>query len=188
MPIIRALWFRYPDDPVAVARGDEYLWGRDILVAPVVKKGATSRALYLPRGSWYDFWTQEKVEGGKEITRAVDLATMPLYVSAGAIIPVGPIKQYTSEKVDAPLTLWVYPGADANFQLYEDDGTTFNFRKGEFMKVDVAWKNTQRQLSLRMAAGAKMLAPAQRNIVIRIAGEKTVREAVFDGRPLDIKL
>jgi alpha-glucosidase (family GH31 glycosyl hydrolase) len=188
VPIIRALWFRYPDDPVAVARGDEYLWGRDILVAPVVKKGATSRALYLPRGTWYDFWTQEKVEGGKEINRAVDLATMPLYVSAGSVIPVGPIKQYTAEQVDGPLTLWVYPGGDANFTLYEDDGNTFNFRKGEFMKVDISWKNATRQLGMRLAAGSRMLPPAKRNIVIRVAGEKTVREAVFDGRPVDVKL
>src|SRR5262249_16272001 len=69
MPIIRALWLHYPDDPVAVACGDEYLWGRDILVAPVVEKGASSRKLYLPRGAWFDFWTGEQVEGGREVTR-----------------------------------------------------------------------------------------------------------------------
>ena len=68
LPIIRALWLHYPSDEVAVARGDEYLYGRDILVAPVVEKGATSRQLYLPQGSWYDFWTREKIEGGREIT------------------------------------------------------------------------------------------------------------------------
>jgi alpha-glucosidase (family GH31 glycosyl hydrolase) len=89
LPIMRALWLHYPDDPTAVARGDQYLWGRDILVAPVVEKGATSRKLYLPRGVWFDFWTDEKTTGGREIDRAVDLATMPLYVRAGAIIPMG---------------------------------------------------------------------------------------------------
>ena len=60
LPIIRALWLHYPDDRAAVARGDQYLWGRDILVSPVVEKGATSRRLYLPRGSWFDFWTEER--------------------------------------------------------------------------------------------------------------------------------
>jgi alpha-glucosidase/alpha-D-xyloside xylohydrolase len=69
MPIIRSLWLHYPTDAAAVARGDEYLYGRDILVAPVVEKGATSRALYLPQGTWYDFWTREKTDGGREITR-----------------------------------------------------------------------------------------------------------------------
>ena len=188
VPIIRSLWFRYPDDPVAVARGDEYLWGRDILVAPVVKKGATARSVYLPRGVWYDFWTQEKVDGGKEINRTVDLATIPLFVSAGAVIPMGPVKQYTTEKVDGPLTLWVYPGADGAAALYEDDGTSFNYRKGEFMKVNIAWKNAQRRLSLRLASGSRMLPPSRRNIVARVAGETTVREVVFEGRPVEVRL
>ncbi len=75
MPIMRALWLHHADDPAAVARGDEYLWGRDILVAPVVEKGATTRRVYLPRGKWFDFWTEEVVDGGREIDRAVDLAT-----------------------------------------------------------------------------------------------------------------
>jgi alpha-glucosidase (family GH31 glycosyl hydrolase) len=85
------LWLHYPDDPTAVARGDQYLYGRDILVAPVVEKGATSRSLYLPHGTWYDFWTHEKMEGGREITRKVDLETIPLYVRAGGIIPIIPL-------------------------------------------------------------------------------------------------
>ena len=62
--MMRALWLHYPDDPAAVARGDQFLWGRDILVSPVVEKGATSRRLYLPRGAWFDFWTEERVDGG----------------------------------------------------------------------------------------------------------------------------
>jgi alpha-glucosidase/alpha-D-xyloside xylohydrolase len=188
LPLIRALWLHYPDDPTAVARDDEYLWGRDILVAPVVEKGATSRALYLPRGTWFDFWTQEKVEGGKEIRKAVDLATMPLYVRAGAVIPMGPVKQYTEENVQGPLTLWVYPGADAACTLYEDDGRSFNYRNGGFMKVNIAWNNRQRRLSLRLAAGSKMLAPSRRNVVVRLAGESVTREAVFEGHPMEVRL
>ena len=105
IPVMRSLWLHYPDDPAAVARGDEYLWGRDVLVAPVFEKGASERKLYLPRGAWYDFWTNEKHEGGTEITRKVDLETLPLYVRAGAIVPMGPLKQYTGEKVDGPLDI-----------------------------------------------------------------------------------
>ena len=95
LPIMRAMWLHYPDDPAAVGRGDQYLWGRDMLVAPVVEKGATNRRLYLPRGAWYDFWTNARAEGGREIDRAVDLETTPLYVRAGAIVPMGPVRQYT---------------------------------------------------------------------------------------------
>lgn len=107
---------------------------------------------------------------------------------AGAILPLGPIKQYTEEKVDGPLTIWVHPGADGQFSLYEDDGKTFNFRKGEFMRVDMTWKDSQRQLSLRLAKGSKMLEPAKRNIVVRVAGESASRDITFDGRPLAVKL
>src|SRR5262249_11958401 len=122
LPIMRALWLHDPDDSAARSRGDEYLWGPDLLVAPVTEKGATSRRLYLPRGRWYDFWSGERHEGGREIDRPVDLATVPLYIRAGAILPMGPVRQYTGEEVDGPLSLRVYPGADGRFQLYEDDG------------------------------------------------------------------
>jgi alpha-glucosidase (family GH31 glycosyl hydrolase) len=188
LPIARSLWLHYRDDATAVARGDEYLWGRDILVAPVVEKSATSRSLYLPRGAWYDFWTRERIEGGREIVRKVDLETMPLYVRAGAVIPMGPIKQYTAEKVDGPLTLWVHPGADGAFSLYEDDGQTFDYRKGEFMRLNIAWNDRRRRLSVRLAKGSKLLAPVKRNLLVHVAGESTIRELVFGGRPIEAQL
>jgi alpha-glucosidase/alpha-D-xyloside xylohydrolase len=187
LPIIRSLWFRYPDDPIAVARGDEYLWGRDILVAPVVKKGATSRSLYLPRGTWYDFWTQEKVAGGKEISREVDLATMPLYVSAGSVIPLGPVKQYTAEKVDAPLELVVYPGANGQFTLYEDDGVSFDFEKGMFTKIRCVWDDATRQLSLELEKGTRLL-EGPRKIEVWLATSRQKRAVVFDGKPVRLRL
>jgi len=188
MPIMRALWLHYPDDPAAVARGDEYLWGRDILVAPVTEQGSKSRRLYLPRGLWYDFWTEEKIAGGREIERAVDLETMPLYVRAGAIIPSGPVKQYTSEKIDAPLTLQIYPGADGSFLLYEDDGSTFNYRWGEWTGMQMTWNNRERRLALRLAPGSRMLTSQRREIEVRLVSEKTTRRAIFAGRPMEVKL
>ncbi len=187
MPIMRALWLHHPDDAAAVARGDEYLWGRDILVAPVTEKGATSRKLYLPRGVWYDFWTEQRIEGGREFARPVDLATMPLYVRAGAIVPLGPIKQYAGERVEAPLRLQIYPGADGSSLLYEDDGVSFDYRKGEWMGIRVAWNDRQRHLTLRLAEGSGMLAPQRREIEIRLASSKTNRRVVFAGRPLEVK-
>ena len=187
LPIMRSLWLHYPDDAVAVGRGDEFLWGRDILVAPVTEKGATSRQLYLPRGTWYDWWTDDKIEGGREIERAVDLATMPLYVRAGAIIPLAPVKQYTGEKVEGPLTLQIYPGTNATFTLYEDDGATFNYRKGEWMGLQMAWNDRTRRLTLRLAQGSRMLPPFQRKIQVRLASEKATRGIVFQGRLLQVQ-
>jgi alpha-glucosidase/alpha-D-xyloside xylohydrolase len=188
LPIIRSLWLHYPDDAAAVARGDQYLWGRDLLVSPVFEKGAASRRLYLPRGKWFDFWTEEAVEGGREIERPVDLATMPLHARAGTILPLGPVKQYADEPVAAPVTLVVYPGADGTASLYEDDGKTFAYRKGSWMRIELSWRNAARRLTLRLASGSRMLPPAKRSFEVRVAGEKATRPLVFEGRTIDVRV
>src|SRR3954470_14949747 len=135
LPPMRALWLHYPNDAEAVKLGDEYLWGRDILVAPVVEKGAKSRRLYLPQGKWYDWWTDRKFDGGKWVEREVDLATMPLYVRAGAIVPLDPVRQFTGQDVTEPTTLRIHPGADGAFTLYDDDGQTLGYRDGSDPKT-----------------------------------------------------
>jgi alpha-glucosidase (family GH31 glycosyl hydrolase) len=186
MPIMRALWVHYPEDPKAVACGDQYLWARDVLVAPVVEQGAKSRRVYLPRGSWQDFWTGERHEGRREITRAVDLETMPIYVRAGAIIPFGPIKQYTTEKVNEPDTITIYPGADGSFLLYEDDGKSFDYKKGAWMGVQMNWNDAARKLSLRLADGSRMLAAKQKKFEVKL-GEAT-KSVTFEGKPVEVSL
>jgi alpha-glucosidase (family GH31 glycosyl hydrolase) len=100
---------------------------------------------------------------------------------------MGPVKQYTGENVDDPLSVLIHPGADGNFSLYEDDGKTFNYRKGEFMQVNLTWNDRQRRLSLRLANGSRMLPPAKRNIVAHVVGTTERREMVFEGRPVDIR-
>jgi alpha-glucosidase/alpha-D-xyloside xylohydrolase len=188
LPIQRALWLHYPDDPSAVARGDEYLWGRDMLVAPVVEKGATSRRFYLPRGVWYDYWTNEPLDGGREIERAVDLETTPLYVRAGALIPHDPVRQYTSEPVAEPATVVVYPGADGHGRLYEDDGVSFDYRGGDWMGIDLTWRDADRSLSMRLAPGSRMLSPSPRRFLARVAGSTETRSVTFHGEPVEIRL
>jgi alpha-glucosidase (family GH31 glycosyl hydrolase) len=188
MPIIRAMWLHYPDDAIAVGRGDQYLWGRDMLVAPVAEKGATSRRLYLPRGRWHDFWTSAAIEGGREIARDVDLATTPLYVRAGAVIPMGPVRQYTSEPSDQALTLVVYPGASGESAYYEDDGTSFNYRRGESMRLLMHWDDVTRRLSLRLAPGSRMIAPTSRPVVVRVAGAAADKRIAFTGQPVEVAL
>ena len=186
LPVMRALWLHYPDDAAAVACGDEYLFGRDILVAPVVEKGAASRAVYLPKGIWHDFWTQAKHDGGRKIVRDVDLATIPLYVRAGAVIPMGPAKQYTSENVEGPITLTIYPGADGASFLYEDDGESFNYRNGEFRRLEMRWNDRQRQLTLQMAHGT--WPHKKRSFEVRIAGQTSGKRILFDGRPQTVTI
>jgi alpha-glucosidase (family GH31 glycosyl hydrolase) len=188
LPIIRAMWLHYPSDRIASARGDQYLWGRDMLVAPVVDKGAASRQLYLPAGSWHDFWTEERHEGGRELTRTVDLETLPLYVRGGAILPLGPVKQYISEAVDEPLTVQIYPGADGAFTLYEDDGASFDHQRGEWMGIEMRWTDRQRQLDLRLAAGSKMRPPDPRRLRVRVAGSRDMKDVTFSGAALQVRL
>lgn len=188
LPMMRAMWLHHPDDPAAVARGDQFFWGRDLLVAPVVEKGATSRRLYLPRGVWYDYWTGERVEGGREIDRKVDLETTPIYVRAGAVVPHDPVRQYTDEAVDGPLTLQVYPGVDGISSLYEDDGRSFAYRKGQFMRIETRWEEKSRRLRLALAPGSKMMAPLSRQVVVAVAGSAETRTVTFAGKPVEVRL
>jgi alpha-glucosidase (family GH31 glycosyl hydrolase) len=113
---------------------------------------------------------------------------MPLYVRAGSIIPMGPVKQYAAENVAGPLTLVIYPGADATFALYEDDGATFNYRRGEFMRIEMIWNDSRRSLTLRLAKGSRMLPPLKRNIEVRVVGEKASHAVAFEGRPVEIQI
>jgi alpha-glucosidase (family GH31 glycosyl hydrolase) len=184
MPIMRALWMHFPEDPKAAECGDEYLWGKSVLVAPVFEKEATARRVYLPHGEWYDFWTGERTQGGREISRAVDLETMPLYVRAGSILPLGPVKQYVGEKVEEPLSVSIYPGADASFLLYEDDGTSFNYRKGEWMGIQMTWVDAHRTLRFELAPGSRMLPAGPRAITVNLADAR--RNAIFEGKPIEV--
>lgn len=152
LPFMRAMWLHYPDDEQAQGMGSQYLWGRDFLVAPVFTKGAESRDVYLPEGQWYDFWTNEAHAGGQTVTREVDLATMPLYVRAGAVIPLDPVRQYTSQAVDGPTTLRVYAGADGEFTLYEDDGVSFDYLEGEHTLTRMTWDDSERRLTIEPAS------------------------------------
>jgi alpha-glucosidase/alpha-D-xyloside xylohydrolase len=187
MPVMRALWLHHPDDTAAVQRGDEFLWGRDILVAPVTDKGATSRQVYLPRGRWYDFWTEEATEGGREVNRAVDLETMPLYVRAGAIVPTGPVMQYTGESTNPPITISVYPGADGAFDLYEDDGRSFDYTRGAWTGVSMKWDDAARRLTVTLTPGSGRPATA-RQLTLRVVGTSETASAKFTGQPLTMRI
>jgi len=189
LPIVRALWLHASNDPIATARGDEYFWGPDMLVAPVVEKGATTRNVYLPKGSWFDFWTNERIEGGREIERPVDLAIIPLYVRAGAVLPMGPVKQYSDEPSDEPTTLIVYPGANNNSSsVYDDDGKSFDYRRGllsnTFSNVSMEWRDAARELTLRVIP----ITAAPRRFNVRLAGSTTTKAVTLGGEQVTVRL
>jgi alpha-glucosidase/alpha-D-xyloside xylohydrolase len=187
LPLTRALWLHYPDDAVAVLRGDEYLWGRDMLVAPVVERGVTERDVYLPEGDWYDYWTGELQSGGREITRQVDLETLPLYVRTGAIVPHAPVRQYTAQPVDEPTTLRVYTGRDGEFRWYEDDGGSLEYLDGNFTWTRLAWNDADKQLTIEPDDETGSAETPGRELVVELvpSGEKkTVR---YEGAQVQVR-
>ena len=151
-PFLRALPLDFPNDPKVADLRDEYMFGPAFLVAPVTEQGATSRTVYLPAGAdWYNYWTHERVKGGQTITVAAPIETIPLFVRAGSIIPVGAAVESTHEK-QAIEKVRVYPGADASFTLFSDDGTTYAYEKGAGAATRLHWDDAKRQLTHEGAA------------------------------------
>ena len=186
LPLVRALWIHWPQDPKAIHTTDEYMWGDQILVAPVLKQGATQRTAWLPAGQWWDFWSNKQVTGGAEITRDADLETIPLYVRAGAIIPMGPVRQYATEPNSEPITLRIYPGADGHFTWYEDDGSSFRYRHGDFTKIECTWNNASRKLTLAWAKGSRP-APGKK-VKLHAMDHETTKTITLKEHPTTIEL
>jgi alpha-glucosidase len=139
VPLFRPLVLNYQDDPNTYNLDDEFMIGNDLLVAPVVKPDVTRRLVYLPQGRWYDYWTNKKYEGGTMIAVNAPLETVPLFVRAGAIIPMGPELNYVGEKPTDPLTFNIYPDekGSASAALYEDDGVSPAYKQDVFRRTIV---------------------------------------------------
>jgi alpha-glucosidase/alpha-D-xyloside xylohydrolase len=188
LPLMRAMWLHYPDDVRAKGMGTQFLWGRDLLVAPVFTKGAASRDVYLPAGEWYDWWTNERSSGGRTVTRDVDLATMPIYVRAGAIVPVDPVRQYTGEPITEPTTLRVYRGADGQFTIYDDDGISQEYLNGRGSWIRMAWSDRSRELVLEPGAprGASNVV-AERRFKVLMLPDGATREVTYAGKRVRVR-
>jgi len=142
----------FPGDPKAADIPDEYMYGPAFLVAPVVEQGATSRTVYLPAGcDWYNYWTNERLHGGQTIEADAPIDTLPLFVRAGSIIPLGS----EVESADQPETIAsvnVYPGANGSFTLFHDDGTTNGYEKGGGLVTKLTWDDKSQRLNHQGAA------------------------------------
>ncbi len=155
LPIIRSLGLAFPEDAKAWATADAYLFGPNLLVAPIFENGATSRSVTLPQGTWWNFWTARQIQGGSSVTVEAPLDSMPLLVRAGAIVPTGPVKQYADEPSSEPLTLTLYPGADGAFTFYDDDGMTFAHERGDFEEIAMRWDDASKTLTLHRGKGSR---------------------------------
>ncbi|MFZ1133529.1 MAG: TIM-barrel domain-containing protein, partial [Candidatus Korobacteraceae bacterium] len=152
---MRALVMDFAADRNVQDIAHEFMFGAALLVNPVTQPSATSRRINLPSGaSWFDFWTGASFKGGQTITAAAPLETIPLYVRAGSILPLGPDLQYTNEKPADPIELRIFQGADGQFTLYEDDGGTYDYEKGANSRIDLRWNQARRQLTIDARHGA----------------------------------
>jgi alpha-D-xyloside xylohydrolase len=146
-PFMRALFMDFPHDPAALNLPDEYMFGPAFLVAPVTDQGATQRQVYLPAGcDWYNFWTNQRLHGGQTLTVAAPIDTIPLFVRAGSILPLGSPIESTSQP-QSIASIRVYAGADADFTLFNDDGTTYAYEKGTDSLTKLHWSQASHRLT-----------------------------------------
>ena len=146
-----------------------------------------STNIYLPAGTlWYDFWTNEKHEGGKEITKETTLDVIPLYVKAGSIIPVGPQVQYATEKPWDHLELKVYAGANGNFILYEDEFDNYNYEKGAYTEIPISWNNVSRKLTIGARKGEYEGMLKNRKFTVTLQ-DGTQKNVDYNGKAISVK-
>jgi alpha-D-xyloside xylohydrolase len=170
--IQRPLVMDFRDDPAVREIGDQFMFGPDFLVSPVLTEHATSRSVYLPSGAeWYDFWTGERASGGASITAPAPLNRIPLAVRAGSILPLGPEIEYARQATD-PIELRIYPGADADFTLYGDEGDSYRYQNGAHATIPIHWNDSTRTLTVGDRAGSYPGMPSEHtfNVVIVSAG------------------
>jgi alpha-D-xyloside xylohydrolase len=196
---MRPLVMDFRGDARAREVSDQYMFGPALLISPVTTYKAHSRAVYFPgTGGWYDFWTGAAAAGGTTLDVATPYDSMPVHVRAGAIIPTGPELQYTDEKPADPITIWVYAGADGAFTLYEDDGLTYGYEKGQFARIPLRWNDATRTLTIGKREGAFTGMQLQRTFeVVLVAKDKPVgfsftpkadKSVHYEGTALDVKL
>ena len=152
--IMRALPMDYPSDPEVRDLSDQWMFGPALMPCPVYEYKARSRSVYFPEGGWYDFYTGKYIQGGQRLTVEAPYERIPLYARAGSIVAFGPEMEWSDEKQAEKIHLVVYAGKDARFTLYEDDGTTYAYEKGEYSTIEFEWLDDSRRMEIKDREGA----------------------------------
>ena len=183
LPLMRPLVLNYPEDPRVWTLGHQFLWGDDLLVAPVTREGARAWPVYLPTGTWFDFWTGARYEGPAGITLDAPLDRLPLLVRSGAIVPLGPVVQHTRERPLDEVTLLIYPEGASRFELYDDDGRSHAYRRGDYALTRFECESGPGGVSVRIgeSVGARSVVPAGRRYLIQIRMDRPTAVAL-EGR------
>jgi alpha-D-xyloside xylohydrolase len=199
--LLRALPFDFRADPRTYSVGDQFMFGPSLLVCPVTSAmhyGPGSRPLtdvpqergvYLPAGTdWYDFWTDERYDGGQTLRASAPLDRIPLFVKAGSILPLGPVRQHVEDLPAAPIELHIFPGADASFALYEDEGDRYNYEHGAFSEIEIRWFDREKRLRLEKRQGDYPGMLAQRTFHLMVHGLTSEKQCVsYDSQSVEVK-
>jgi alpha-glucosidase (family GH31 glycosyl hydrolase) len=183
LPLMRPLVLNYPDDPRVWQLGHEFLWGDDLLVAPVTREGATAWPVYLPAGGWYDFWSGARHEGPGGVTLEAPLDRLPLLVRAGAIVPLGPVVQHTGERPLDEITLLIYPHGATSFELYDDDGRSNAYREGHHALTRFECVAGSKEVTVRLGepVGDRSVVPPGRRYLVRLRMDRA-RSVTVEGQ------
>ena len=203
---LRALVCDFPDDRRTWDLGDEFMFGRSILALPIVRPQYTDEKTdgptegidfaqvhkttkYLPKGAdWYDFWTEHRYRGGMEVSIPAPLHQTPMMVRAGSILPLAPVVQYTREAQWKELEMVVYPGADASFTLYEDEGDSYRYEQGQRATIRFQWNDRSRQLTIARREGTFPGMLQQRTFRVRMAGMDTFKTVEYNGQEIKLDM
>ena len=181
LPFMRPLFLEYPRAQEFYGNNRDFLFGRDFLVAPVTTEKVDAEEISLPPGEWYDFWTNKKYSSKEKITLRPGLDEMPLYVRAGAIVPMQPIVQHTGETPSGPLQLHVYAGEDCSGALYEDDGHTFAYQKGEILRVNYSCQISPASVTVTSSIQKNGYKPWWASVELTVHGRATAPKGVQIG-------
>jgi len=183
IPLMRPMFLESPSDPALASNDDEYMFGDSLLVAPKTWEFVTAYDVALPKGDWYNYWTGEKIPGGKVIHVDPPLDTLPVYVRAGTILPQQPVVQNVDESPRGPLELRVYAGPDCHGDLYADDGNTLAYQRGQFLRVHFTCEATPDHLDVKMSAPQGPYRSWFKDMqVVVYGGNALVRELTVDGK------
>lgn len=167
-PMMRALVLNYQDDENVYEIGDQYMFGDNFMVAPVTTKGAITRSIYLPEGTWFNYYTGEKFAGKSYHHVVAPLETIPLFVKAGSIIPMQPEMIYTGEKPVDVITLDVFPFGDSKYDLYEDDNLSSDYKTGKFAVTKITSSLKENALELNIAKPEGLFKPSKHRYLAKI--------------------